>query len=621
MSNGYGVQAASETTISDSSADASTFAKPIGQVAGADFTKQSSCELFSSLLCQLFKLCKQPTALQIHSINVHSKRSSVLNRNPSFSVPFLSTVSNLIDKFKKYPVSVLDRRRLSPRMTYAESTRSAVVYSSIVPPPRTPVGPSMLKDGVRKGSASASALPLQPKNGTNSLDFWSKSEDEKSGITCYYSRHNIQFPSQRQINRMKQTPGRPTMTGFPTTSTAPSSPQQNGNGNGGAIRYPPFPQTQPEAVMSPPVGIYRNVPAMPRAKLAKEEKNGKSRTGEENGPPKNVVWGGNSGRRGGDDDGGAATSATMPLNPYNGNASCEKKRSTARRKPRWARCMQTLFCCVTPPREIEKIQSNQRTSSTTTTNNIQNGRSSTPTNNGPPIQLITQVHRDGTVTGLPTVPQNGSGDGPTPYEKIANESVSINEKPLLPPLLPQDTNKKCLVIDLDETLVHSSFKPVKNPDFVIPVEIDGVEHQAYVLKRPYVDEFLAKVGEHFECVLFTASLAKYADPVADLLDKKKVFRSRLFREACVFHKGNYVKDLSRLGRNLSQTLIIDNSPASYAFHPENAVPVTTWFDNPADTELMDILPTLDHLNGFSSIYDLYRPEEGPQSELLNHCSC
>lgn len=307
-------------------------------------------------------------------------------------------------------------------------------------------------------------------------------------------------------------------------------------------------------------------------------------------------------------------------------SSNEKKRSTARRKPRWARCFQTLFCCVTPPREIEKIQSNQRTNSTLN-NNHQNGRPSTPTNGGaagPPIQLITQVHRDGSVTGLPTtvpIGQNGSGDGPTVYEK-GNDSVNtINEKPLLPPLLPHDSNKKCLVIDLDETLVHSSFKPVKNPDFVIPVEIDGVEHQVYVLKRPYVDEFLAKVGEHFECILFTASLAKYADPVADLLDKKKVFRGRLFREACVFHKGNYVKDLSRLGRNLNQTLIIDNSPASYAFHPENAVPVTTWFDDPADTELLDILPSLEHLNGFQSIYDLYRPEEGPNSELLNHCSC
>lgn len=54
---------------------------------------------------------------------------------------------------------------------------------------------------------------------------------------------------------------------------------------------------------------------------------------------------------------------------------------------------------------------------------------------------------------------------------------------------------------------------------MVPVEIDGTVHQVYVLKRPYVDEFLRKMGELYECVLFTASLAKYADPVADLLDK------------------------------------------------------------------------------------------------------
>ena len=59
--------------------------------------------------------------------------------------------------------------------------------------------------------------------------------------------------------------------------------------------------------------------------------------------------------------------------------------------------------------------------------------------------------------------------------------------------------------------------------------------------------------------------------MADLLDKWDVFRSRLFRESCVFHKGNYVKDLSKLGRELHQIIIVDNSPASYIFHPENAV--------------------------------------------------
>lgn len=69
-------------------------------------------------------------------------------------------------------------------------------------------------------------------------------------------------------------------------------------------------------------------------------------------------------------------------------------------------------------------------------------------------------------------------------------------------------------------------------------------------------------------------LCQYADPVTDLLDQCGVFRARLFRESCVFYQGCYVKDLSRLGRELHKTLILDNSPASYIFHPENAVGFT-----------------------------------------------
>nr|XP_046260130.1 uncharacterized protein LOC124067097 isoform X1 [Scatophagus argus] len=176
-------------------------------------------------------------------------------------------------------------------------------------------------------------------------------------------------------------------------------------------------------------------------------------------------------------------------------------------------------------------------------------------------------------------------------------------KPLLPRIKSNDAGKICVVIDLDETLVHSSFKPVNNADFIIPVEIDGTVHQVYVLKRPHVDEFLKRMGELFECVLFTASLSKYADPVSDLLDKWGAFRSRLFRESCVFHKGNYVKDLSRLGRDLNKVIIIDNSPASYIFHPDNAVPVASWFDDMSDTELLDLIPFFERLSKVDDIYD------------------
>jgi RNA polymerase II subunit A small phosphatase-like protein len=192
----------------------------------------------------------------------------------------------------------------------------------------------------------------------------------------------------------------------------------------------------------------------------------------------------------------------------------------------------------------------------------------------------------------------------TQTTQVAEENGSINkgEIYLLQSARVQDKNKFCVVIDLDETLVHSSFTPVNNPDFIIPVEIDGTVHQVYVMKRPFVDEFLQKMGELFECVLFTASLGKYADPVTDLLDKWGVFRARLFRESCVFHRGNYVKDLSRLGRELNKIIIVDNSPASYLFHPRNAVPVVSWFDDMSDRLLLDLIPFFEDLAKADDIY-------------------
>ncbi|XP_056914022.1 CTD small phosphatase-like protein isoform X3 [Takifugu flavidus] len=106
----------------------------------------------------------------------------------------------------------------------------------------------------------------------------------------------------------------------------------------------------------------------------------------------------------------------------------------------------------------------------------------------------------------PPVEENGS---PPKCDQV--EVIPVPSPPakyLLPEMIISDYGKKCVVIDLDETLVHSSFKPISNADFIVPVEIDGIVHQVYVLKRPHVDEFLQKMGELFECVLFTASLAK-----------------------------------------------------------------------------------------------------------------
>jgi len=192
----------------------------------------------------------------------------------------------------------------------------------------------------------------------------------------------------------------------------------------------------------------------------------------------------------------------------------------------------------------------------------------------------------------------GSSDGTQLQASSATAPVDVSpptQKFLLSALLPEESKKKTLVLDLDETLVHSSFKPIPDPDFVMSIELENVIHKVYVRKRPGVDNFLRVVGEKFEVVVFTASLAKYADPLLDILDRQRLVKKRLFREACVQHYGNYVKDLSHLGRALTDVIIIDNSPFSYMFQPDNAIPITSWFNDKADRQLYDLLPFLEQL--------------------------
>lgn len=167
------------------------------------------------------------------------------------------------------------------------------------------------------------------------------------------------------------------------------------------------------------------------------------------------------------------------------------------------------------------------------------------------------------------------------------------KSPLLPNASAHTADRICLVLDLDETLVHSSFTPIPGADFEIPLEMQGEVHTVYVKKRPGVDHFLRKVSEWYEIVVFTASLALYANPVMDLLDPHKLVQLRLYREHCVLVGGCYVKDIAKLGRDLRRTVIVDNSPLSYVLQPENAIPISAFFTDENDRELEKTLAVLE----------------------------
>ncbi|KAL6198263.1 hypothetical protein ACLB2K_028055 [Fragaria x ananassa] len=184
------------------------------------------------------------------------------------------------------------------------------------------------------------------------------------------------------------------------------------------------------------------------------------------------------------------------------------------------------------------------------------------------IKLFNKLARVGTPNrhkGFKILKKTAAHDPTRPEPTAPVRRALFLAGPLPPQASPE---KKTIVLDLDETMIHSQAgTPPENYDFVVRPRIDGM------------------LGEKYEVVVFTAGLREYASLVLDRLDRKRVISHRLYRESCKEVDGKFVKDLSGLGRDLRRVVIVDDNPNSYSLQPENGVPVRPFLDDMADREL------------------------------------
>lgn len=147
-----------------------------------------------------------------------------------------------------------------------------------------------------------------------------------------------------------------------------------------------------------------------------------------------------------------------------------------------------------------------------------------------------------------------------------------------PPFLGENKtgNEYTLVLDLDETLVHY-------------YEVNG---KGKYNVRPHTQKFLKEMSEYYELVVFTAAMQDYADWVINEIDKHKYITHRLYRQHASPHGIVFVKDLSKLGRDLSKIIIVDNVAENFQMQPDNGIFIKSWFSDQKDTALSELAPLL-----------------------------
>ena len=162
---------------------------------------------------------------------------------------------------------------------------------------------------------------------------------------------------------------------------------------------------------------------------------------------------------------------------------------------------------------------------------------------------------------------------------IPNTNNPIKLNPKIPYLKFPPKKEYTLVLDLDETLIYFNF-------------ININKNLGKVRLRPGLLNFLEIIKEFYEIIVFTSSTKDYADIILNAIEKKgnsKFFDGRLYREHNLQIEQKFYKDLSRIGRNLTKTLIVDNFNHTFKFQKENGILISSFYgENKEDKALIEL---------------------------------
>jgi CTD small phosphatase-like protein 2 len=81
-----------------------------------------------------------------------------------------------------------------------------------------------------------------------------------------------------------------------------------------------------------------------------------------------------------------------------------------------------------------------------------------------------------------------------------------------------------------------------------------------------------------------------------MIDKNNTWvKYKLYRQHTVPIGPAFIKDLSKLGRDLAKTIIVDNVAENYQLQQENGILIKSWITDPNDRALIKLAPLLEEI--------------------------
>ena len=169
-----------------------------------------------------------------------------------------------------------------------------------------------------------------------------------------------------------------------------------------------------------------------------------------------------------------------------------------------------------------------------------------------------------------SIKRNNYGNKSSQNIKIKNLMEEYQKIKVPAPFITTPCKKKyTLVLDLNETLVYI--------DGYNPEISDATPNKYKIFFRPGLFTFLSMLKPFYELITFTGATKEYAEPIVKLIEaNKKYFDYNFYREHTVLNDNEFVKDISRIGRDIKKIIIVDNNEKNFKLNKENAIKIAPY---------------------------------------------